>query len=253
MLSEARLVDIKVHIWDEGEQPTITDFDGDFRWERISAIMEEKLAAKEYGAIIKTYYKTEFVPGGAESAVDEEIGLYYRAFTDPHRGRIIVGGASPEDTNKNYNRRRVECAQKVFTPAELYALKPVQTEYDAYTVTSYVDGFDTWRFDHEKAEGEKRLEIRRLVYENEWMLSTVWFDGKPVMIISYSGKDGEEKDKWITDGGVYADMVTWLYTFVEKTEVTGFVKVDAVIPALTEFGSHTLHDFYDVEQQLTKR
>jgi hypothetical protein len=245
VFSEARIVDIKVHIWDEGEQPEITDWQGNFSWERIVNLMEEKLSIKEYGAVIRYYPATE-----TEKA--EEIGLYYRAFTDPHRGRIIVGGASPEDTNDNFEQRKKDCAMKVFTPAELYTLKPVQTEFDSYVVMDYVE-IDRYDFDASKADEEKRLEVRRLAYENEWMLATVWFDGKPVMVISYSGKDGENKDKWITDGEVYANMVTWLYTFVEKTEVTGFVKADAVIPALTEFGGSTLHDFYDVEHQVTKR
>jgi hypothetical protein len=215
-------MDIKVHIWDEGEQPVITDWQGDFSWERISALLEDKLATKEYGAIIRTYFETVHVPGGAESKVTDEIGLYYRAFTDPYRGRIIVGGDSPANTNKHFEERRAQCAQKVFTPAELYTLKPVQTDYDTYTVLDYVDSIDRYDFEANKADAEKRLEIHRLAWENEWMLATVWFDGKPVMVIGYSGKDGEEKDKWITDGAVYADMVAWLYTFVEKTEVTGF-------------------------------
>lgn len=247
VLSEARLVDIKLHIWDDGEAPTITDWEGDFRWERISNVLEEKLATKEYGAIIRSYPATE-----TEAA--EDIGLYYRAFTDPHRGRIIVGGASPADTNAHYNRRRVECTQKVFTPAELYTLKPIRTEFDSYRVVrNFIDGFDYYGFDSNAADAEKRLEVRDLAYENEWMLGTAWFDGKPVMVIGCAGKDCEDKWRWITNGEVYAAMVTWLQTFLERNEVTGFIKASDLLPGLTEFGGRTLHDFYDVDLQEAKK
>jgi hypothetical protein len=238
---EARRVDIHVHVWDEGEQPVISEFTGTFTWERLSAIMEEKLATKEYGAIIRTYDDRE------------QIGLYYRAFTDPHRGRIVVAGASQEDVNDTFESRKEECALKVFTPAELYALKPVSTEFDCYTVIQYIDAFDSYNLNCSRVDAELRLEVRRLAYENEWMLAAVWFDNKPVMVINYSGKDGENKDKWITDADLYAEMVMWLHTFESKTEITGFVKASCVIPALTEFGSHTLHDFYDIQRQESKK
>lgn len=240
-------MDIKLHVWDEGEQPTISNWEGDLRWDRISSVLEEKLISKEYAAIIRSY------PATAEGDA-EYIGLYYRAFTDPHRGRIIVGGASPEGTNKHFEKRKAECAQKVFSAQELYALKPIRTEFDSYRVASnFIDDFDYYGFDSNTADAEKRLEVRDLAYENEWMLSTVWFDGKPVMVISCSGKDCEEKFRWITDGAVYAELMTWLQTFKERTDVTGFIKASDLLPSLTEFGGRTLHDFYDVERQAPKK
>ena len=38
-------------------------------------------------------------------------------------------------------------------------------------------------------------------------------------------------------------------TFTDDPDVTGFVSPDTVIPAMTEFYGHTIHDYYDADKQ----
>jgi len=254
VFSEARLVAITVHVWDKGEEPVVSPWDGDLHFDRISAVVEEKLATKEYCKLVKEYYEVVHVPGGAESKKTDELALWYRAFTDPFRGRMIVGGCSEEDVNKHFEEAKARCARKVFTANELYQLEPVYVDHEpSYTVMQYLTELNFWDFDSRACDATKRLQVRYLVYENEWMLGTVWFDTFPVMVIACHGKDCEEKDRWITNANLYAAMIQWLATFEEKTQVTGFIGADMTLPALTEFGGQSIHDFYDTEKQVTRR
>jgi len=61
--------------------------------------------------------------------------------------------------------------------------------------------------DLDEVEKTQRMETRTIVdhdYDGRrgWTLQTVWFDGKPVMVVNSSGRDGDEyHDRWITDAG----------------------------------------------------
>jgi len=73
------------------------------------------------------------------------------------------------------------------------------------------------------------------------------------MVVNSSGRDGDEySERFITDGDTFAAMVRFLQEFIEDATVTGFVKANAIIPAMTEFYGRTLHDFYDVVTQTPK-
>jgi hypothetical protein len=52
-------------------------------------------------------------------------------------------------------------------------------------------------------------------YRRYWELTTVWFDGQPVMIVQNAGREGDDyHERFITDPHAYADMVGYLRTLL---------------------------------------
>lgn len=257
MISEAHQVEVKAFVWNEGQNPEELSWEGPDLFDRIQHDLTEKMETFEFGKLVKTTFHPLFVPD--ESAVENEL-LLFRAFTDEFRGRQIVSGVDVEDLNTRFEECKRFCAQKVFTPAELYALKPIRVGMSWHTVLVH---FPEINFDFDKdasatIELAGRMETRTIVdhdYDGRrgWTLQTVWFDGKPVMVVNSSGRDGNEyHERWITDGEAFGHLVSWLQTFTLRKEITGYVKADAVLPAMTEFYGHTIHDYYDVKIQEQK-
>lgn len=261
MISEANQITIKAYVWNEGETPTELTWDGTDLFDRIQHDLTEKLETKEFGKLVKTYTHTVFVPGGAESALDGELILLYRAFTDPYRGRQICSGMDEADLNKLFEETKRLCAQKVFSAVELYKLKETRpVDYASYhTVRVHLPEIDSYEIDFDGVEAGQMMETRTIVDKDfdgrrGWTLQTVWFDGRPVMVVNSSGRDGDEyHERWITDVVQFSKLLTWLQRFIPRTEITGYVNLEAVIPAMTEFYGSSIHDFYDVENQTLKK
>src|SRR5271170_4170944 len=85
MISSVK-VDLHVYAWDEGEQPTEVVFDSTDDNEYQIKLMRV-LETKEYGKFTRVYPGNAHVEGG-------ELTMWYRAFTDPYRGRIITSGVN---------------------------------------------------------------------------------------------------------------------------------------------------------------
>lgn len=248
MFSEAAKVEIKAYVWNACGEPTELKWDGKDEFDPIQSELRDVMEHYEYGRI-------EAVRGDSEPVV-----LWYRAFTDPFRGRQTVSGTDGADLNRAYLEHKNYCALQVFSPAELYNLRPSLTDTCAtHVIEMHIPEVDRFRLDHSAIEDGKLFETRMLVSHSfdgrrTWELATVWFDGRPVMVVNSSGRDGDEyHERWITDGEQYGKLVTWLNTFTEHGEVTGYVKPDTVIPAMTEFYGSTIHDFYDVAAQQEKK
>jgi hypothetical protein len=255
MISEARKVEIKLYVWDKGGEPAESvSWDGPTNdFDRIVLALCERLETKEYGKIVRRYSATEEKP-------EDEFVVWYRAFTDPHRGRQIVSGMSPEDADEAFEQCKQECAARVFTPIELYTLKPVRVDYaDFHTVAVHLPEINQYELDFDGIEAGRRFETRTIVdhdYDGRrgWTLQTVWFDGKPVMVVNSSGRDGDEyHQRWVTNLKRFRKLLTWLRTFVPSTGIDGLVKANLVIPSMTEFYGATIHDYYDVDTQEPKK
>jgi len=251
MISEARKIEIRAYVWNGGEEPLELSWDGPDDFDKIQHALTEQLEAKEFGKVVRTYPGTK--PG------DEELALHYRAFTDEFRGRQIVSGADEADLNRHFMQHKQYCAMRVFSPAELYALKPTRVDHDVEAIVRiHVPEIDIYGLDDEAVEATKRIEYRQLVYHSAdcyrtWELGYIWLDGKPIMVVNSSGRGGDEySERWITDAALYSEMIVFLRQFIGQGEVTGFVKPDTKIPAMTEFYGSTIHDFYDVEKQESK-
>jgi hypothetical protein len=252
MISEAKRVEIKGYVWNEGQAPAELAWDGPDDFDKIQLALTAQLETIEFGKIVRTYPNMK--PG------DEELALYYRAFTHEYRGRQIVSGADEADLNRHYMQHKQYCDMRVFSPAELYAFKPVRVEYDVNTIVRiHVPEIDTYGLDHEAVEATKRIEYRELAYHSPdsyrtWELGSIWLDGKPIMVVNNSGRGGDEySERWITDAALYSEMIVFLRQFIAHSEVTGFVKADTKIPAMTEFYGNTIHDYYDVDTQEAKK
>jgi len=251
MTSEIK-TEVRAFVWDEGEEPIELHVD-EMDFDHLAPELHRQLETKEYGKIVRSYPANDHVIGG-------ELVLWYRAFDDPYRGRQIVAGAEEAERNEYYQLQKTLCAQKVFTPTELYALKPTRVDSaDWHTISVHLpDELSYFEMDHDAAVAANRMETRTLVdhdYDGRrgWTLQTVWFDSEPVMVVNNSGRDGDEyHDRWITDLGAFGKMVAWLRTFAPPDNL-GYVEADAKIPGLTEFYNHTIHDYYDVERQELKK
>jgi hypothetical protein len=253
-------VEVKVTAWNTGEEPV--EFPQGQDDNAIQYWVAEQLATHEFAKFVRTFPSNAHVEGG-------EIVLLYQAFTDEFRGRQMISGTDEQDLAESVERHKKFCAQKVFTPAELYALKPALRRHDGeplvdfggwHTVTVHLQEVDYYDLDTDKIEATRRFEVRTLVdhdYDGRrtWTLETVWFDSKPVMVVNSSGRDGDEyHERWITDGAAFGDLIVFLNSFRKTDEQSGdFVKASDVIPAMTEFYNHTIHDYYDVERQESRK
>jgi hypothetical protein len=253
--------ELHAYAWDEGEQPvevflpegaaevTRPQYPGDNALERE---LMNHLDTKEYGKFVRTY------PGNAH--IDgNELALWYRAGTDEFRGRWIVSALDEAERDAAYEAHKTFCTQRVFSPAELYALKPTRVDFGSWhTINVHLSEADLYDLDTDEVEKTQRMETRTIVdfdYDGRrgWTLQTIWFDKKPVMVVNSSGRDGDEyHDRWITDAGLFGELVAWLKSFVPAADLVGYAKASDKIPAMTEFYGHTIHDYYDVERQESK-
>jgi hypothetical protein len=255
--------ELHAYAWDEGEQPvevllpegaaevTRPQYPGDNALERE---LMNRLDTKEYGKFVRTYPVSLHVDGS-------ELALWYRAGTDEYRGRWVVSGLDEAERDAAYEAHKVFCAQKVFSPAELYALKPTRVDFGSWHTVNvhFQNDVNYYEIDLDAVEKTQRMETRTIIdydYDGRrgWTLQTIWFDKKPVMVVNSSGRDGDEyHDRWITDAGLFGELIAFLRSFIPEAEVAGYAKASDKIPAMTEFYGHTIHDYYDVERQESRK
>ena len=244
---------MRAFVWNEHEEPQEIASVGVGDYKRIEHTLLKLLKTKEYGKLVTAYPANKHVKAG-------ELALFYRAFSDEYRGRIIVSGTDLADLDTNFRETKKRCAVKVLSADELYALKPVRFNYGSWhTVNVHLaENINVYDTDLDAVEETRRMETRTLVdfdYDGRrgWTLQTVWFDGKPVMVVNSSGRDGDEyHERWITDAPLFGKLVTFLRSFAPEAKEEQ-VKASAKIAAMTEFYNHTIHDYYDVEAQEPKK
>ncbi len=240
----AKRVSFRAIVWNEGETPIELLWEGPDNFDRIQHELAEQLQTKEFGKITREYTETD------------KVELLYRAFTCPHRGRQIVTALSDAELTTNFEAHQQFCALRVFSPKELYALKPDQEHTNLYHLLKVhlQNDVEWYEFNYDAAEEEGRVVIKTIADichdgRRTWTLQTVWLDGEPVMVVNSSGRDGDEyHSRFITNLELFTRMVNYLRTFV-RGQVDGYVQEDMAIPAMTEFYGGTIHDFYDVTEQ----
>jgi hypothetical protein len=194
----------------------------------------------------------------------------YGAFTHPLRGRCIF--EAEKGQFKKVKRETEEAAAiPIYSPNQLYAMTPVRVERNVLFELlehwlkepfnlDYVLYEDSWRDFEERVESEKRIEFRYLANvglgsDESWMLATLWFDNKPIAVLTYKGEDSEYAT-YITDQRELHRMVEWVHSLAPEPEeagTDGIVDPDKPQEFYTEFWNYTLHDFYDVASGLPKR
>lgn len=97
-----------------------------------------------------------------------------------------------------------------------------------------------------------RVEIRTIKYfdfdgRRFWMLATVWFDSKPVMVIQNAGREGDDHAKrYVTDKSALRDMCQYIRSLVPVEEdESDLVDADEDIPSLTEFYGNELDGHFE--------
>jgi hypothetical protein len=246
--------ELHLYVWNEGEMPIDVSIEDDGDEYALQRQIGEQLDKYDFAKFQRIFPSNTHMDG-------DELTILYRAFTDPYRGRIAVSGLDEAELAQAYAEQKAFCEQKVFTPAELYALKPTNVTHDSYhTVSVHLPEVDVYNIDLDAVGETKRFETRTLVdydYDGRrgWTLQTVWYDGKPVMVVNSSGRDGEEyHDRWITDNQAFGDMIGFLRSYGKDDHPpSDFAKASDVIPAMTEFYGHTIHDYYDVESQESRK
>jgi hypothetical protein len=118
LISEAKIVEIRAFLWNEGEQAAAFHWEGKPDYESVRQGLCDALNdGAQFGKLVLAYPNEE---------QETQFEMYFRAFDDEHRGRQVVAGVTPEELDKSFIAHRNFCAQKVITPKELYALTPVE-------------------------------------------------------------------------------------------------------------------------------
>ena len=107
----------------------------------------------------------------------------------------------------------------------------------------------------EQIEKTGRIEIRYLADPNigsdeVWILASVWFDGVPVMWVTHWGESCEFK-RHITDVYQFSIMVQWIIEMFPLEDMD-YAQMGVPKVELTEFGNHTLDEFYDLENEVKR-
>lgn len=135
-------------------------------------------------------------------------------------------------------------------PNDLYKLpaeKHGPLSYLVSTEHTFIPEIGGWSPDIEKATSERvRIDILKEVNIDArriWRLSTVWFDGEPVMILQNAGREGDDHySRLVTDAGRYQKMISHLrqlLPWMPPPAMDEDGKVDE-ITELTSFYNHYL-------------
>ena len=138
-------------------------------------------------------------------------------------------------------------------PSELYARQPekVERELDVLFKSGgemcfipELDDIQTWTHAYD-LEKQTSIEVKTLKYfqcdhRRIWWLSTIWFEGQPVMIIQRAGREGDDHlSRFVTDAELYTKMVDYLsklfYPVFKHTTVADLVEPDSEVKDLGNF------------------
>lgn len=203
---------------------------------------------------VKMKFKT------SERALVED--LWAGAFSHPLRGRC-KGICTPKEFSEHMQKLHEAADKPIYSPNQLYAMTPVGVEtkdilwdlmkqwFKAPFNLEYLEYQEGYKELETAVESAARIQLRYLACvgfgsDEAWKLATLWFDDKPVAILTQQGEDGYSA--YTTDRESLYQMVEWVRSLAPRPkEGGGDVDPDKPMEALTEFWNHTLHDFYDVE------
>jgi hypothetical protein len=141
------------------------------------------------------------------------------------------------------------------TPNELLKREPESTSYEVGRLNGfYYHHIPELEFNILPTDDpNRRVELKfykdfNFDYRRIWALASVWFDGKPFMIVQNAGKEGDNHYKrFVTDEATYKEALKYLSSIVLFADkpVEDVVDADADIPNLTSFYSHTLDGYFE--------
>lgn len=140
-------------------------------------------------------------------------------------------------------------------PSELYERQPERESLDL----RYLRGQGCY-YDHLPELGEKHevsLDLSANKYvvirfykefnfdaRRFWALASVWYNGRPVMIVQNAGREGDDhRQRFITNEELFRKMLGYIWsisTMTKEMETTDIVDKDLDIPSLTDFYGNRL-------------
>lgn len=146
------------------------------------------------------------------------------------------------------------------TPNELYDREPEQVVLAIEPDTRLVGYLDGCYYNHvpevdEHAQYNASDRVECRIYKDFnfdgrrfWRLASIWFDGKPVMIVQNAGREGDDWAKrYVTDQKAYAEMVYHIMSLMKPELDMGghdFVDPDTDIEDLTSFYGNELDGYF---------
>lgn len=135
-------------------------------------------------------------------------------------------------------------------PSELYNMPAITTSKNIHLLDGHMSNIDFYNI---CAEASKRVELRFYADvdfdgRRVWVLFSVWFDGKPVMICQEAGREGSDhRATFVTDLETYKALSAYIVTLYDNEEDDDDDSFDPNddIPDLTEFYNRNLSEFYD--------
>lgn len=114
------------------------------------------------------------------------------------------------------------------TANELYNIKPKSVTKELYNLHKHIDELDSFC----NYEANERVEVKEIISycfdgRRVWDLSTIWFDGNPVMVIQEAGREGEDHvADYVTDKERYREMIQYLRSLEEEDDNYSFLEPD---------------------------
>ena len=82
-----------------------------------------------------------------------------------------------------------------------------------------------------------------------WALASVWYNGRPVMIVQNAGREGDDhRHRFITNEELFRKMLGYIWsisTMTKDVETTDIVDKDSDIPDLTDFYGNRLDGHFE--------
>lgn len=140
-------------------------------------------------------------------------------------------------------------------PSDLYQREPESTSYEVGRLNGmYYHHVPELEFNILPSEDpNQRVELKfyknfNFDYRRIWALASVWFDGKPFMIVQNAGKEGDSyARRFITDEATYREASKYLASivlFADKS-IEDVVDAETDIPNLASFYQHTLDGYFE--------
>lgn len=138
------------------------------------------------------------------------------------------------------------------TPTQLYQRTPTKTDHDLTRLKGfYFDHIPEIKGTLPSDDPIQKVEVRyfkdfHFDTRRYWLLASVWFENKPVMIIQNAGREGDDHAaSFITDMEQYRVMIGYLATLQKHDDVKDrTVNPDTDVPNLTSFYGNELGGYF---------
>lgn len=135
------------------------------------------------------------------------------------------------------------------------SLSPLTGSY--YNFVPEINTDDTWLGGLENDKVVIKT-VKCFYYDHRrlWLLQTVWYDNKPVMIIQNAGREGDDHtERFITDISTYKNMIEYINSLIVHndnytTSMNDYIDDHENIESLTNFYGQSLfgefkeHSYY---------